>query len=317
MAVQVDAGSIESATSAPARESSTRKRLGRCWPGVVCCALYVVLAMAMYGHFGSLGPGHMTGDLSPDDNPAGLVARVDRICSPSRPQRLFHPVAELSSGSELRGEYLHVGPRCALHADYQVVRPGRHLEHRAPSRRCPLSKFDVLRAPPLDDVVACRLRRRTALRLFRLYGVQRRQLPVSHFRAAAPRDLPSPPRDLGAPAVAAGKNRGPPRSGVCPPVLHLVRGPCLDGRHGRHRGRSLPPRESPPAGRATALRSGRLRLQPRCGRPAALPARGLHICRPPKRQGTAGLSEHREPVVSERPARLDRTELPMAQYERS
>ena len=66
MAVQADAGSIESPTSAHARESSTHKRLGRWWPGVVCCALYVVLAMAAYGHFGSLGQGHMTGDVSPD-----------------------------------------------------------------------------------------------------------------------------------------------------------------------------------------------------------------------------------------------------------
>ena len=31
------------------------------WPGAVCCALYVVLAMAIYGHFGSIGPGHMAG----------------------------------------------------------------------------------------------------------------------------------------------------------------------------------------------------------------------------------------------------------------
>ena len=67
MAVQAEAGRIELATWAHPRESSTRERLRRWWPGVVCCALYVVLAMAMFGHFGSLGPGHMTGDLSPDD----------------------------------------------------------------------------------------------------------------------------------------------------------------------------------------------------------------------------------------------------------
>ena len=66
MAGQADSGRIESATSAHARESSTRKRLRRWWPGVVCCALYMVLAMAAYGHFSSLGQGHMTGDLSPD-----------------------------------------------------------------------------------------------------------------------------------------------------------------------------------------------------------------------------------------------------------
>ena len=66
MAVQVEVGSIESPTSAHARESSTAKRLGRWWPGVVCCALYVVLAEALYGHFSSLGQGHMTGNINPD-----------------------------------------------------------------------------------------------------------------------------------------------------------------------------------------------------------------------------------------------------------
>ena len=38
----------------------------RQWPAVVCCGLYIVLAMVMYGHFSSLGPGHMTGTVSSD-----------------------------------------------------------------------------------------------------------------------------------------------------------------------------------------------------------------------------------------------------------
>src|ERR1700722_19683869 len=45
------------------RRWSTIKRQ---WPAAVCFALYVVLAMVAYGHFGSLGPGHMTGSGSPD-----------------------------------------------------------------------------------------------------------------------------------------------------------------------------------------------------------------------------------------------------------
>jgi hypothetical protein len=44
-------------------ESRARKRWG---PPAVCCGLYVVLAMLAYGHFGSLGPSHMTGTLSTD-----------------------------------------------------------------------------------------------------------------------------------------------------------------------------------------------------------------------------------------------------------
>jgi hypothetical protein len=41
-------------------------RITRQWPAALCCAVYVVLAMVVYGHFGSLGPGHMTGTPSPD-----------------------------------------------------------------------------------------------------------------------------------------------------------------------------------------------------------------------------------------------------------
>lgn len=38
----------------------------RQWPAALCFAVYVVLAMAEYGHVGSLGPGHVTGTPSPD-----------------------------------------------------------------------------------------------------------------------------------------------------------------------------------------------------------------------------------------------------------
>ena len=45
------------------RRWSTIKRQ---WPAALCCAVYVVLAMVVYGHFGSLGPGYMTGKIIPD-----------------------------------------------------------------------------------------------------------------------------------------------------------------------------------------------------------------------------------------------------------
>src|ERR1700692_2371016 len=38
----------------------------RQWPAALCFAVYGVLAMVVYGHFGSLGPGHMTGTIGPD-----------------------------------------------------------------------------------------------------------------------------------------------------------------------------------------------------------------------------------------------------------
>jgi Bacterial Ig domain len=46
------------------RRWSTIKRQ---WPAALCFAVYVVLAMVVYGHFGSLGPGHMTGFIGPDE----------------------------------------------------------------------------------------------------------------------------------------------------------------------------------------------------------------------------------------------------------
>ena len=39
----------------------------RWWPGAVCCCLYAVLAMLVFGHFGSLGASHMAGTVSTDD----------------------------------------------------------------------------------------------------------------------------------------------------------------------------------------------------------------------------------------------------------
>ena len=45
------------------RRWSTIKRQ---WPAALCFAVYVVLAMVVYGHFGSLGPSHMTGNINGD-----------------------------------------------------------------------------------------------------------------------------------------------------------------------------------------------------------------------------------------------------------
>ena len=45
------------------RRQVTIKRL---WPPTLCCGLYLVLAMVMYGHFGSLGSGHIAGSGSLD-----------------------------------------------------------------------------------------------------------------------------------------------------------------------------------------------------------------------------------------------------------
>jgi len=38
----------------------------RWWPGVICCGVYVALAMAVYGHPDALGSGHMSRAISPD-----------------------------------------------------------------------------------------------------------------------------------------------------------------------------------------------------------------------------------------------------------
>jgi hypothetical protein len=65
---------LEPATSAPGDFEATPSereggetgdlgwtRIKRQWPAAVCCVVYLVLAMATYGHVDSLGPGHMAG----------------------------------------------------------------------------------------------------------------------------------------------------------------------------------------------------------------------------------------------------------------
>ncbi len=45
------------------RQSQVRRRW---WPPVLCCGLYVVLAILEFGHFGSIGSSHITGTRSDD-----------------------------------------------------------------------------------------------------------------------------------------------------------------------------------------------------------------------------------------------------------
>lgn len=59
-----DSGDIE-ATQADRRGSKIGEhhwsKIKRQWPAAVCCALYIVFAIVMYGHLSSIGPSHMTG----------------------------------------------------------------------------------------------------------------------------------------------------------------------------------------------------------------------------------------------------------------
>ena len=177
------------------------------WPAALCCALYVVLAMAVYGHLGSLGSGHMAGTVSSGLDRTDLVARLGGPCAAAGTQHVLGPRAELSVRSEFRGERVNAGPRCPLHADHEVVRACSHLEHLVTSGTSSLGDLNVSRAPPVDHLVASGLPRRTSLRLLRLHHSLRR-IPLSHLRAVATVGLPTPPRDLGATAMAAGENRG-------------------------------------------------------------------------------------------------------------
>ena len=64
-----DSGDIEATSSARGGYTIGKhhwSKIKRQWPAAVCCALYIVLAMIVYGHFSSLGPSHMTGSLSSD-----------------------------------------------------------------------------------------------------------------------------------------------------------------------------------------------------------------------------------------------------------
>ena len=229
-----DSGDIEATSSARGGNTIGKhhwSKIKRQWPAAVCCALYIVLAMIVYGHFSSLGPSHMTGSLSSD-----VIVQVWWLAWTAF-ALLTATMSSWPSGRtirrpEFRGEHLNACSRCAVHADYQVIRASSHLEHCAACRRCIVGEFDVPRAPPLDDVVARSLRRRTHLRPFRLYGLLVGSSDLFLACVPLPPVIFTPPRDPGAPALAAWKNGGPSRTALCPSVLHLARGPCRNGRDG-------------------------------------------------------------------------------------
>ena len=65
MAMQTTAGTVPRSSNKLDAADNPRSR--RRWhPVVFCMAVYLVLAMTVFGHFGSLGPGHMSGIGSPD-----------------------------------------------------------------------------------------------------------------------------------------------------------------------------------------------------------------------------------------------------------
>ena len=284
----------------------------RQWPAALCFAVYVVLAMVLYGHFGSLGSGHMTGTSSSD-----AIAQVWWLAWTAFALPHGHNLFSAQWQNYPAGQNFGVnGSMLALGV---LFMPITKLFGPVVTWNIALRLAVALSASSMCLV----LRRWTTwwpaafvgglIYGFSAYIAFYGNLPVSYFRAATPRDLPSPLRDHGAPAVAAGKNRGAPRSGVYPPVLHLVRGPCSTVVMGVVAVVLFAPRPSPPGGRTTALRGAGLRLQPRCGRPAAHRAGRLRVNRSARHQGTDTNSAHR--VVSERPVRRDRAELPMAQYD--
>ena len=125
------------------------------------------------------------------------------------------------------------------------------------------------RSTALDYVVACGIRRRTALRLQLVCHSLQQRFAASHLCTATSGGVLTSLRDLGPPAMATGKNRGPPRSGMCAPVLHFVRNPCQHFRDGGDRCRRAPPRRPPRTCTAMALRRDRVRVQPWSGWPAA------------------------------------------------
>ena len=130
-------------------------------PAAACTLVYIALAMLEFGHFGSLGPGHMSGIGSPD-----VIAQVWWLAwaayALTHGHNLFlttwlnYPAGQ-NFGDQ--GSLLALGQSCCRSRKRSARwSPG----NRSAFGSCRISDLHVPRAPPMDHLVAGRLRRRSA-----------------------------------------------------------------------------------------------------------------------------------------------------------
>ena len=216
----------------------------RQWPAALCFALYVVLAMVLYGHFGSLGSGHMTGTSSSD-----ATAQVWWLAWTAFALPHGHNLFSAQWQNYPAGQ--NFGVNASILALGVLFMPITKLFG-------PVIAWNVaLRlAVALSAISMCLVLRRwttwwpAAFVGGLIYG-------LSGYIAFYGNNylflifVPLPPVIfMLLHEIMVRQHWRPGRTGallgvVYPPVLHLFRAPCEYGGDGRRRGRSLRPRQSP------------------------------------------------------------------------
>ena len=170
------------------RDATTKSRWG---PPAICCGLYVVLTMLLFGHFGSLGPSHMTGTRR---------RRSGRSGGSHGPHSPF-PTSTVCSWPN--GRIIHSGQNFGVNGSMLALgvlfMPITKLFGPVVTWNIALRLAVATSAASMCFV----LRRWTTwwpaafvgglIYGFSAYTGLLRRLPVSHLRAATTRDLPTAP----------------------------------------------------------------------------------------------------------------------------
>ncbi len=159
---------VPSGTGPPTGDDGTARR--RWWPGFVCAAAYFGLVVAYFGPTNPFDVGHMTGPRAADqiiqiwwlDWAEYAIAHGHNL--------LFSKLAQRADRHERRRERVDDATRRAGGADHRLLWTGRHLERPDEGGAFRVGTLDVSGAPPLDQLLACCVRRWAVVRILHLPG---------------------------------------------------------------------------------------------------------------------------------------------------